>query len=104
MTATGDADGDGFADAHEYRAGTNPTNASSLLRFSGTNEWVQAGVVVRWLSAEGRSYSVDRATNLLGAEPFASLGIRTSTPPLNVYTDVTASGAGPFIYRIRLAP
>ena len=104
LTAAGDADRDGFPDVHEYRAGTNPTNAASLLRFSGTSEWAQAGVVVRWLSAEGRSYSVDRATNLLAAEPFTSLGIRTSTPPLNVYTDVTATGVGPFIYRIRLAP
>ena len=104
MTASSDSDTDGFPDVHEYRAGTDPTNGSSLLKFAATNDWEQGGIVVRWLSATGKNYSVDRATNLLDADAFASVALSTSTPPVNVYTDVTATSVGPFIYRIRLAP
>ena len=104
MTALSDSDGDGFMDVHEYRAGTDPTNRNSLLRFVATNDWSGGGIVIRWLSAEGKSYSIDRATNLLSPVAFSSLGFCTSTPPVNVYTDSTVSSTGPFLYRIRLAP
>ena len=104
MTASSDSDGDGFMDVHEYRAGTDPTNRNSLLRFVATNDWGGGGIVIRWLSAEGKSYSIDRATNLLSPVAFSSLGFCTSTPPINVYTDSTVSSTGPFLYRIRLAP
>ena len=104
MTEASDSDQDGFSDVSEYRAGTDPTNSESLLKFTATNAWPQAGIVVRWLSASGKSYDVERATNLLSTDAFDSLAVTTSTPPLNVYTDTTAMGIGPFIYRIKLAP
>jgi hypothetical protein len=104
LAAGGDADEDGFGDVSEYRAGTDPTNASSLLKFTGTNAWAGEGVVIHWLSAPGKSYDVGRASNLLSPDAFDSLTVITSTPPCNVYTDATANGTGPFMYRIRLAP
>ena len=54
-----DADGDGFANILEYIAGTNPTNANSVLRLDRA---VQAGggaPVFELLSAPGKRYVLE---------------------------------------------
>jgi len=59
-----------------------------------------AGVVLQWPSAEGRRYTVQRSESLPSG--FTSLWLHLpATPPLNVYTDATATGGGPYFYRIR---
>ena len=96
----GDRDGDGMSNWREWRSNTNPTNKASLLDFTafaveGT------GFVVRWQSAEGVRYRLERSTNLI-TDTFGYL-VRTNivaTPSINSETDTTAVGSGPWFYRV----
>jgi len=98
-----DSDHDGLNNWQEWIAGTDPTNPMSCLRFqTATSAGACTGVVVRWSSTSGKWYRLDRSTNLLGGAPFG-LSLRTNipaTPPQNTETDTTATGRGPYIYRI----
>lgn len=61
--AMSDADADGLAAWKEYRAGTHPSNASSVLRISGVSR--HAGLsTVKWLSVSNRLYAVERAARI----------------------------------------
>ena len=53
-----DADGDGFANVLEYIAGTNPTNANSVLRLDRASQLV-GGPVFELLSAPGKRYVLE---------------------------------------------
>lgn len=58
-----DPDGDGHYNLQEWIAGTNLTNAASVLRMlwvSGTG----ADVTVAWSNVDGRVYTLKRGTNL----------------------------------------
>jgi len=98
--ATNDADHDGLLNWQEWVAGTDPTNALSVL--SVTNTFTAAsGAVLHWPSVSNRIYGVDRATNLV--QPgFQVLATNLpATPPLNVYTD-QAPGIDKAFYRINV--
>ncbi len=56
VVPAGDSDGDGTADATELRLGLDPADGSS--RFSAT----LAGVTLRWPSASGLSFTIQRST------------------------------------------
>jgi sugar lactone lactonase YvrE len=63
-----DADGDGMLNWQEYLAGTNPTNALSKLAFASTSlnaNGVQ-GVAFTWLTAPGKTYSLESSPTLGG--------------------------------------
>ena len=62
-----DPDSDGLNNWQEWRAGTDPTNALSALRLRPPSQ-VGNDLVVSWESVAGRSYSVERSTDL-GALP-----------------------------------
>jgi hypothetical protein len=107
--AAQDADADGTSNRAEYIAGTDPRNPDSRLDVEAaltmTNESaIMRGVVLRWNSATNRVYTVWRTRTLTSA-PFAPLaeGI-TSTPPVNVYEDRSATKEGSFFYRIEVKP
>ena len=53
-----DADGDGVSNLNEFRLGTNPTNAASVLRFTATSA---AGL--NWLATPYEVYEVQGTTN-----------------------------------------
>jgi hypothetical protein len=55
---SGDADGDGASNLSEYLAGTNPTNASSVLRITSQTADAQGRVVIVWQSVGGTRYRV----------------------------------------------
>jgi hypothetical protein len=97
-----DADGDGQSQLDEYRAGTNPNDASSLLRFSSAASYTGPGCVLRWLSVSNRMYAIEWSTNPVTG--FQSItGNVASTPPLNTYTD--AVYRGPMgIFRVKTGP
>ncbi len=96
-----DDDHDGLKNKDEYSAGTDPKDSGSVLKMTMpdfTN--LTSGLVLRWSSVTGKSYRLDRATNLLDGfnTPF-----RTNieaTPPENSYLDTSATNAGPYFYRI----
>ncbi len=93
-----DRDGDGFSDAAEYQAGTNPRDPRSRLVLLTP---VAGSGAVRWQSVAGRSYSIWRSDDLAsGFYPLARNIV--GTPPANSYTDARpVAGAGAF-YRVQL--
>lgn len=93
-----DTDGDGMTDGSELTAGTNPTNAFSVL--SVTNPLLDPAVfVLQWPSVSNRIYGVDRATNLILFEVLATN--LPATPPVNVHTD-QVPGIDKAFYRINV--
>lgn len=99
-----DADLDGFIDAHEFLAGTSPTNDQSLLLITAEATASQgSGVVIRWASEPGKLYQLSRAVDLMAGDFVALATNLPATPTQNVYTDQSANGASG-IYRIGVLP
>lgn len=99
VSDTSDWDGDGFIDRHEFEAGSNPTNNTSLLKATSITV-PAAGNVVTWQSEANKNYQLSRATDLLGG----FIGIASNiaaTHPLNTYTDVVSTNVLNF-YRVEL--
>jgi hypothetical protein len=71
-----DSDFDGMSDGDEVRAGSNPGNALSFLgvqQFSLNLNDATGSAYLTWQSVPGRSYTIQRATNILSANPFETL-------------------------------
>jgi len=99
-TDTGDVDGDGMNNWQEWLAGTNPTNAASVFKFTSILPGV-TGNTVSWLSVTNVTYYLQRTTNL--ASPVAYFSIQSNISGLPVqtsYLDSNAVGRGPFFYRV----
>lgn len=96
-----DTDEDGLSDRHEYFAGTSDTNPASCLIFEDIASDSSNGIVVTWQGVEGKLYGLYRSTNLM-VDP---VPLQTNIPgvePMNVITDTTAVGYGPWYYRVIL--
>jgi len=95
-----DPDHDGLNNWQEWLAGTDPTNASSVLQMlaptpSGTN------LIVTWQSVPNITYSLQRATDLTADPAFQT--IATNIPGnagTTSYTDTNAPPPGPYYYRV----
>jgi hypothetical protein len=95
-----DADGDGLNNWQEWRAGTNPTSALSVLRLLSPASGA-LGVIVTWQSVSGLNYYLERRTDLGAQPPFLPLATNiVGQPGTTTFTDTNAVGAGPFFYRI----
>ncbi len=68
--ATADSDGDGMNNLQEFLAGTDPTNAASVLRVQLSNS--PQGMFLSWPTQPGLTYQVQVKTNLTAA--WSSLG------------------------------
>jgi hypothetical protein len=97
-----DFDQDGFCDQYEFRAGTIPTNAASLLKISGfTLRVPEPEAVIQWQSVSNKTYSILLSTNLLkGFTQTLAAGI-PGNPPQNSHT-LTVNPANACLYRIVL--
>ena len=64
-----DADGDGVPNWIEYLAGTDPQDPNSRLQLSGSVTSAgkaQSQMALHWLTAPGKAYEVQWASNLSG--------------------------------------
>jgi hypothetical protein len=100
-----DSDGDGMNNWQEWIAGTDPTNATSLLRLYPpmVND---TGIQLTWSSVETRTYILERATNLALPSAFSdnipyNYGVVGSDTNAS-WTDTSTAGDGPFFYRVRV--
>jgi hypothetical protein len=93
-----DADGDGMSNWQEYLAGTNPTNALSKLQLTTASS--AQGVGFSWLTAPGKSYTLQSSPALSGAN---WTGINTNVGDgNNCQFVVTNCGATALFYQLRL--
>lgn len=92
----------------DYVAGTDPTNPNSLFKMEVNAKPLLhagqfAGITVQWDSVAGKTYSVYRSVNL--GQTFQAVQTNvTATDPLNSFPDTTATGPGPYFYRIQVNP
>ncbi|MBQ9344283.1 MAG: hypothetical protein IJT88_03605 [Kiritimatiellae bacterium] len=99
-----DPDGDGFTNLDEYRLGTDPNDASSLLALQALPDDATADTLLLWPSATGVTYTLYYSTNLaLPAAGFTILQDHIpANPPAN---DLLITPAAPAIfYRLRALP
>jgi len=99
-----DPDGDGLSNWQEWRCGTDPTNALSVLRLLPPTNSL-SGVVVTWESVANRAYSLDRSTNLGVSPAFLPLATGIAGQPgATSFMDTNAPIAGPCFYRVGTPP
>jgi hypothetical protein len=93
-----DPDRDGLNNWQEWRTGTDPTNALSVLRLLSPASSAP-GLTVSWQSVGGLNYFLERGI-VLGA-PFLPIatGI-VGQAGTTTFADTNAVGAGPFFYRV----
>jgi hypothetical protein len=92
-----DSDGDHMNNWQEWKAGTNPTDATSLLQLASPSNSV-SGVTVTWQSVTNVIYYLQCSTNLPAFTCIQSniVGQAGSTS----YTDTTATNNVPYFYRV----
>lgn len=93
--AEADSDNDGVVNWKEHRAGTDPSDSSSLLEFKqpqipGNG---QGQLELSWPSSYGKRYTLTTASSLGGEWTTLVSGVEAS-PPMNSYTVALASITG----------
>lgn len=96
-----DHDGDGFTDASEFAAGTDPTDGASLLRISMPIDVKNKTVVLRWDSVPGRRYRVERSNGDPGNWTVSVRGLLADSTTLT-HTDLRIDNGSPVFYRLVL--
>ena len=94
-----DSDGDGMNNWQEWIAGTNPTNAASVLALQPPAVTV-TNATLTWSSVANVTYYVQRSGDL-SAPNFSSMQSNlVGQAGFISYTDTNAVGSGPFFYRV----
>lgn len=93
-----DPDGDGLNNWQEWRAGTDPGDASSVLKMLSASGSAP-GINVSWQSATNVLYYLQRSTNLSAA--FSSIKSNiVGQAGTTTSQDAGATGLGPYFYRV----
>ena len=95
-----DLDGDGMNNWQEWKAGTDPTSAASVLKMSSLSNSV-SGMTMTWQSVSGVIYNLQRSTTLSAPSEFSL--VQSNLPGESgtmSYTDTNATGSGPYFYRV----
>ncbi|MHC1765643.1 MAG: right-handed parallel beta-helix repeat-containing protein [Verrucomicrobiia bacterium] len=106
LTATSDADRDGFLDRFEYFAGSDPTSSASLLKvLSAVKSSNGHDLVITWSSVAGKTYALRRSPTLPASGSFGSIvksGI-TSNGPVTSWTEALRLDT-PSYFRVEVEP
>jgi len=95
-----DPDGDGMNNWQEWVAGTNPTNALSVLKMLAPSNNL-SGVSVSWDSVGGITYFPQRSTNLAAEPSFSTVQTNlVGQDNTTTFNDTNAIGFSPFFYRV----
>jgi hypothetical protein len=94
-----DPDGDGLNNWMEWRAGTHPLGADSVLRMLPPTKIVFA-YVVSWQAVSNRSYFLQRSTNLIAFETIATNVLGEAGIAEFWDTKARALEDRPFFYRV----
>ncbi len=97
-----DADGDGASNLAEWIAGTNPTNVASCLRLLAPTATATNTFVIRWPSAPGKSYRLERATDLVAGFDTVVRSNILATPPTNSELDTVSLPGNSRFYRLQV--
>lgn len=89
-----DPDGDGMGNYGEYRSGTGPRDADSVLRVRMSQSGA-GGVTLSWPSADGRTYALWSTTNLCEQLAPVDSGI-PAEPGTNRYPLPSSASSGIF--------
>jgi hypothetical protein len=99
---SGDFDGDGETAGEEFRAGTDPTNAASILRVMTLTVPGGGATQLFWSAVPGKIYRVQFKDDIGNAGWTALDGDVTAVGTTATKTDTTASGNGHRYYRVAL--
>jgi uncharacterized repeat protein (TIGR01451 family) len=98
-----DTDGDGLSNLQEFRAGTDPTDASSTVRITGV-QYNESGIVVAFSTVAGKAYRLERSVDVSGPA-WNSIGEEIQgTGSVVQIRDVPTRGGANCFYRVRLVP
>jgi hypothetical protein len=96
-----DSDGDNLNNWQEWKAGTNPTNAASVLALQAPANTNTTGITVTWQSVNTRTYFLQSSTNLSATPSFTSIQSNiVGQAGTTSCTDTTATNGGPYFYRV----
>jgi hypothetical protein len=97
---TVDSDRDGMNNWQEWRAGTDPTNAVSVLQMlAPSND--PSGIAVTWQSVTNRTYYLQGSADLAAQPAFLTLQTNIiGHAGTTSFTDTNAVGSSPFFYRV----
>ncbi|MCX6905100.1 MAG: choice-of-anchor J domain-containing protein [Verrucomicrobia bacterium] len=98
-----DTDHDGMSDYAEFIAGTNPTNASSVLRLTATVPSTNGLATLTWTSVAGRGYRIVAGHDLLNWVPLTDWQ-RANNSGLVSQTVAFPANAAPTFYRLEVRP
>jgi hypothetical protein len=96
-----DPDQDGFSNYGEYLAGTNPVDASSVLRIDSVRTDA-SGTVIGWKSAPGKRYQVQSRAQIV-SRGWETSGTITAAGSFTEFLDPAAIQESKF-YRVRAVP
>ncbi len=95
-----DPDHDGMNNLAEWIAGTNPTNAASVLRLTLVSATNVSGAVVNWSSVAGKNYWLERSTNLATGFNTVVATNLAATAPTNTLSDTAILPGNTRFYRV----
>jgi hypothetical protein len=91
--------GKGMTYYQQYIAGTDPLDPNSVFKFINIQPAQPSGIVIQWSSVAGKSYSVLRSGRAGANYTAIATGLST-TNTLSSYRDASATGPGPYFYRL----
>jgi hypothetical protein len=97
---TGDYDGDGQTDGMEFKAGTDPTNAGSILRVITLSAPSSGPVQIFWSAVSGKKYRVQFKESVSDPMWHDLVGDVTATDTTGFKEDSSAGAASQRYYRV----